>query len=446
MNLLTKVLLEGQDQLRRHPAARTALYYRALRKARSLKSRDARSILSSIEPLCSAARLAPSVVAMQKVEAIILERVGSVDLSKVDWREFVPSVERRRIEKAVVLKPCVGPKEKGVVLISFEDQWARLLETCNLREFAESYTLVLSPTWSPPHCFINCLFPAVYPGPLFCLISNTDDLTIFPRLSNRYVMTPLFASNWVNPDLYKPVPFQEKDFDVVMLANFGKYKRHFLLFKALRDMPASVRVLLLGRDNGNRDSETIMTEARAYGVEGRFQLLLNAPDAIVFDGLSRAKTSLIFSDREGSCVAVAESMFANTPVGMFEDAKIGSRAFINECTGRFLQHRDLARQLLDFVAGASAYAPRAWAEKNISCFHSTTILNDTLKTHALASGQEWSQDIAVHHWRQDPQLLLAADRARMQPAYDDIESRFGIALGTNELPQLIKTDLHPAIA
>ncbi len=46
-------------------------------------------------------------------------------------------------------------------------------------------------------------------------------------------------------------------------------------------------------------------------------------------------------------------------------------------------------------------------------------------------GQEWTQDIAVHHWRPDPQLLLAGDRARMQASYDDIETRFGITLGTD---------------
>jgi glycosyltransferase involved in cell wall biosynthesis len=300
-----------------------------------------------------------------------------------------------------------------------------------LKEFAESYTLVISPTWSPPHSLVNCLFPLAYPGPIFCLISNTRDLHIFPRLSKRYVVLPLFASSWVNPDLYKPLPFEKKDVSILMLANFGEYKRHFLLFKALRDMPASVRVLLIGQENADRTGDTIIAEARAYGVQNRFEMLVNAPNSVVLDALCRAKTTVILSQREGSCVAVVESMFADTPVGILEDAEIGSRVYINECTGRFFEHRNLGRQLMDFIGNSWKYSPRAWVEKNVSCFCSTKILNETLKTHAIATGQTWTQDIAVHHWRPDPQLISSADRARMRPTYDDIEMRFGITLGTD---------------
>jgi glycosyltransferase involved in cell wall biosynthesis len=431
MSLITRARLEVEDYLRWNPVARILLHHRALRKARLGRSQKTSAILRSVDQLCAAARFAPNPEAMQRAEKMILECIRPLDLTKVDWREAVPNVERRRMGKAVVLKPRIGPMEKGVVLVSFEDQWARLLWNCNLDEFSDSYTLVLSPSWSPPHSLINCLFPTAYPGQIFCLISNTKDLQIFPHLSKRYVMVPLFASSWVNPDLYKPLPFEKKDVSILMLANFGKYKRHFLLFKALREMPASVRVLLIGQEDGDRCSDTIMAEARAYGVQNRFELVVNAPHSTVIEALCRAKISVILSRREGSCVAVVESMFANTPVGLFEDAEIGSRLYINESTGRFIQYHNLSGQLMNFIATAHRYAPRAWAEKNISCFRSTNILNDTLKTHALAIGQTWTQDISVHHWRPDPQLLSADDRARMQASYDDIEMRFGITLGTN---------------
>jgi glycosyltransferase involved in cell wall biosynthesis len=431
MSLATRAKLEAEDYLRWHPATRGLVHRRTLRKAFLPKSQVTSAILRSIDQLCVATRVAPNSEAMQRAEEMILDGIRSLNMSNVNWRDFVPDVEKRRIERAVVLKPRIGPKERGVVFVSFEDQWARLLWNCNLKEFAESYTLVVSPTWSPPHSLINCLFPSAYPGPIFCLISNTRDLDIFPRLSNRYVMVPLFASSWVNPDLYKPLPFDKKDISIFMLANFGKYKRHFLLFKALRGMPASVRVLLIGQENGDRTGETIMAEARAYGVENRFELLVNATNSAVVDAFCRSKTTVIFSHREGSCVAAVESMFANAPVGIFEDAEIGSRVYINESTGRFFRHHNLGDQLMDFIANAEKYSPRAFAEENISCFRSTKTLNESLKAHALAMGQEWTQDIVVHHWRPDPQLLSASDRAQMQPGYDDIRKRFGISLGTN---------------
>lgn len=429
MSLVGRLRIEAEDQLRWNSAVRSLLCRRVLRKTSRERPANSRLTLQSVDQLCVAARLAPNIELMQRIERLIREHIRRLGLANVDWHEVVPNVERRRIEKSVVLKPYLGPKEKGVVFISFENQWARLLWRCNLGEFAQRYMLVVSPTWSPPHSLINCVFPAVYPGEIFCLISSLNDLEIFPRLSKNYIMVPLFASSWVDPSLYNPVPFDKKCFDIFMLANFSKYKRHFLLFKALRDMPTSVRVLLIGQNQGDRTRDSIMAEARTYGVQDRFELLVNATDSTVLDALCKAKVTVILSRREGSCVAVAESMFANTPVGIFDDAEIGSRVFLNEFTGRFLHYRNLGGQLMDFIETAHKYSPRSWAEKNISCFHSTRILNDALKSRALAAGQEWKQDIAVHNWRPDPQLVHNQDGDRLSVAAEDLRMRFGLTIG-----------------
>jgi glycosyltransferase involved in cell wall biosynthesis len=429
MSLIGRLRIEAEDQLRWNSAVRTLLCRRALRKGSRVGPANSRLSLQFLDQLSTAARLAPNTEVMQHIESVIREHIRQLDFANVDWHEAVPNIERRRIEKSVVLKPYVGPKEKGVVFISFENQWARLLWRCNLAEFSQRYTLVVSPTWSPPHNLVNCLFPAAYPGEIFCLVSSLNDLDIFPRLSKNYIMVPLFASSWANPSLYSTVPLGEKSFDIFMLANFGKYKRHFLLFKALRDMPTAVRVLLIGQDNGNRTRDSIMAEARAYGVQNRFELLVNASHSTVLDAFCKARTSVILSRREGSCVGVAESMFANTPVGIFDNAEVGSRVFINEVTGRFLQYRNLSGQLMDFIETAHKYSPRSWAEKNISCFHSTRTLNEALKAHALATGHEWTQDIVVHHWRPDPQLVHDQDRERLGAASEDIKTRFGLTIG-----------------
>jgi len=84
-------------------------------------------------------------------------------------------------------------------------------------------------------------------------------------------------------------------------------------------------------------------------------------------GLARGRVSLVFSRQEGACIAVTESLFADTPVGMFRNARVGSRAFINNQTGRLLDRRGLARQLAEFVDKADRFHPRRWAIANISC-------------------------------------------------------------------------------
>ena len=429
-----RFLIELEDRLRFSDVSRWALCRWKLARLPASSQDDPQSIARVIHHLCGAARLATNEQLMLEIEAEIAKHVKLLDRRPINWLEFEPTAGSKAIEKGILLKPWVSERERGVVFVSFEYQWMRLLCHCDLEQFAKRYLLIVAPTWSPPHALFNSVFPVVYPGPIFSLISNRADLEIFPRFSRNNLMVPLFASNWVNPDWYAPVPFEQKNIDLLMLANFGKYKRHHALFRALRDMPRSLKVVLIGQHNGKRSRAVLLAEAAAFGVADRFELRENASDADLNEAMRRAKVSLILSRREGSCVAVVEAMFANTPVGLLADAAIGSRVFINEATGRFLQHENLGAQLTQFIAEAQRYAPRKWVlENNVSCFGSTQTLNRILKEHQLAAGQEWTVDLAPHHWRPDPQLIQATDRARLKPEFADAKQRFGVELGMPRL-------------
>jgi glycosyltransferase involved in cell wall biosynthesis len=252
---------------------------------------------------------------------------------------------------------------------------------------------------------------------------------VFPRMSPNLVVTPLYASSWVNPDLFQPIPKAERKWDLLMVANFAKFKRHHAFFGALRSMPKDLRVLLIGQDQDGRTAATIHDVARWYGVEDRFTLLSRQPYVEMAKHFCSARSSVVLSKREGSCVAIAESLFADAPAAMLADAGIGSRAFINEQTGRFLDERHLARDLTEFVRDADRYRPRAWADANISCYRSTQMLNELLKEKALALGQEWTQDILPMQWAPDPKLVRSEDRARLEGERADIISRYGLEIG-----------------
>lgn len=250
-----RLLIELEDRLRFSDAVRWALCQWKLARKPAWDPADPQSIARVIHHLCNAARLATSEQSMLAIEAEIAQHVRRLDGRPVNWKEFEPTADSKCVQKAVLLKPWVSAREKGVVFVSFEYQWMRLLCHCDLAQFAARYLLVVAPTWSPPHALFNSVFPVVYPAPIFSLISNRADLEIFPRFSPKNVMVPLFASNWVNPDWYAPVPFAEKNIDLLMLANFGKYKRHHALFRALRDMPRALKVVLIGTHNGNRSRD-----------------------------------------------------------------------------------------------------------------------------------------------------------------------------------------------
>jgi glycosyltransferase involved in cell wall biosynthesis len=426
---LARWSLEARDRIIHSPAVRSVLSrWIAFRTGQPAED-DPQAIARSIERLCTAARLAPTPAQMERVEEQIQRRVESLDATRLEWKPFLPDFDRRTLEKAVILKPQVSEREKGVLFISFGNQWVRLLGLPNLEELVRSYILVLAPGWSPPHDLVNYVFPKAYPDPVFSLISNRRDLEFLPRLSERYRVVPLYASSWVNPDFFRPKPFPERDIDIIMVANFSRIKRHFAFFKVLRKLPPHLNVVLIGQDQDGRSADTIYKEAQYYNVHKRLTILRNVPYRGVAEALCQSRVSLILSRREGSCVVVAESLFANTPVGMLADAHVGSRAFINESTGCLFGRGDWSGRLRDFLARAAEYAPREWAERNISCHGSTAILNDTIKSHMRDTGQEWTQDIAPLCWCPDPRLVNPEDQARMQAARGDLQERFGLVIG-----------------
>jgi glycosyltransferase involved in cell wall biosynthesis len=424
-----RCVIETEDWLRYSPLVRNVMGRVRLLSEGVGQPRDDDGLARSISKLCAAARLTTDESTLHEIQRRIHGRVRLLNPFRVRWKEWVDHYDDGRLVKAAILKPWLGPRERGVLFISFENQWIKLLTCRTFDKLAERYTLVVAPS-SSPHNVINYVFPGLFPTKVFTLISNPEDEAALPGISANYVVVPLLASHWVDPNRFEPLPRAERDIDLIMVAGFGKVKRHHALFTALGSMPRTFRILLVGQDQDARTAASIHEEARWYGVADRFTVLSNQDYAGVSRALCRSRASVVLSRREGACVVVAEALFANTPVALLHGAQIGSRVFINDATGRFLPEDDLARQLTAFVAAADRYQPRLWAEQNISCFHSTRRLNDVLKQHMLADGREWTQDIVPLTWCPDPRPALAEDRRRLEDECCDLKQRFGLEIGS----------------
>jgi len=237
--MLKRVKIELEDKIRYSRFFRSCLCW--LKKSLvNINVWEPQEIARAIDKLCEAARLATSAKQQIQIENDIKVLINRLNKRKIDWREFEPTAENRLIESATVLKPYISEREKGVIYFSFEYQWTRILQNCDVNEFRKYYHLVLAPVWAVPYSLVNFLFPVYWDDIIFSHLSDPNDAVILPRISPNYITVPLLCSSWVNPEWFKPVPFEKKDIDLVMLANFGKYKRHFVLFKALREMPESL--------------------------------------------------------------------------------------------------------------------------------------------------------------------------------------------------------------
>lgn len=431
MSLLDRTRFRLKDFARFDPTSRLIVSTVLDWRDRLSPPHDADGYARSVENLAKAARICPSPLRLRRLESKLRFRVDQLDPSQLNWDAIFPHSKPREIRKGVILKKPISEREKGVLFIAFEDHWLRLLRYVDLKALHRKYHLVLAPTWSPPHDLPMTLAAKMWPGALFNIMSAVIDQDVFARLADNLVSVPLISSNWVNPDVFAGDDNVPKEFDIVMLANFAVYKRHWLMFDVLSRLPPTTKLLLLGRGWEGRSADVIMNEARTFGCAGKVTMKEGLSDADMIRAIKSAKVSLIFSGNEGACVAVVEAMFADVPVGLFGDAIIGSKAYVNEQTGCLFTRGNVVRELRDFIDSHERFQPRKWVlENGISYVESTRILNNAIREAVSELGEEWTLDIHAHQWRPNPTYLSDGICREMRPCYDTFEKEFGIPLIT----------------
>jgi len=202
--MASRIQIQFIDKLRYSPAIRGLRCRLQTLKDRNPSPEDPQGIARSIHNLCTAARSATTDRRLQQVENRISNRVSMLNGHKIDWMEFEKEAVERTIESAVVIKPYVSPREKGVLLISFDYQWARLMQYYRpdvLEKLADRYELCVCTVWAEPHCLMNYLLPKAWPGKrIYATISDPNDDRIIPRFSDKYVIAPCSArTGWIPP-------------------------------------------------------------------------------------------------------------------------------------------------------------------------------------------------------------------------------------------------------
>jgi hypothetical protein len=361
------------------------------------------------------------------------------------WRHVVAALPRYatllrdkpHLTRSVVLK-APGPEgEKGVLLNYFEYNLARVLSLSDsdLRWLDRHYHLVFVASWSPTDYALLGSALLRLESPLFIQCANEAERGKLAGFHPGLVCLPGLACDWVDPAFYQPKPYRDRSIDLLMVANWGAFKRHWEFFSALRDLSADLRVVLIGQKEGGRDKESITGLAREIGVPQKLEFFESLTIEQVTDLQCDSRVSVILSRREGGCVAAVESLFAGCALAMRSDAIIGSSAHINPQTGRHLRPGRIAGDLGDLLAECEVLKPREWALDRIRNDLTLARINALVEEHALASGQPWTQDLAVPRWRPHPTLANEADRERLRPAYRELHERFPSLFGADLMDQ-----------
>jgi len=359
------------------------------------------------------------------------------ELTKKYLPDFLP-VEKTEISRSAIIKPYIGEREPGFLIVSFEQTLDNLLRLKSFTELAAQYRIVFLPTWQPFYSTTACLLAARSPKPFFIMPSEFSEQDLCDTFSPNCIFLPFHAASWVHGDLYD-TPNNDKPIDILMVANFSKYKRHWKLFKALSDMPPTLRVTLAGQSWGGRTKASLLEEARLFGVDKQITIIEGAPDhpslfskdqPTIQQLLSKSRLFCAMSSKEGSYIAVAEALMAGTPVAMFKTAKIGTRAYINRETGFFLtEDRPLGPQLNEILQRVGNTKPQPWAKRNISARVNCEKLTFLLRRWSERQCYGWSKGIEPFFSRHfEFEYIDPEAEERLKPEYKRVCDHFGLSI------------------
>lgn len=321
----------------------------------------------------------------------------------------------------MVLKPCLGPAEKGILFVQYDEGVKRFAALFDIARLARDYRFVIEPS--------TC----GYQNPMFflCLGLSTEvvleaqyekDFRYIASVGRNFLPVRLGAGDWADPDNFIDSVQDEKAYDLVMIANWLKWKRHELLFSAIAEIRSEIRkVAVIGYPIDGRTVEDVREECRKHGVDDLVEFHNRIPHAEVSAIIRKSKVGILLSREEGANRGIYECFFSGVPVILTDGNRGVNRDHLNGQTGMLASDRDLPEVIKTIVRSYRTYRTRDWAVKNTGYLNSTRKLNDFFREIALAAGEQWTQDIFAKHNSPHARYKRQEDRQMADRAFADLE-------------------------
>jgi glycosyltransferase involved in cell wall biosynthesis len=315
--------------------------------------------------------------------------------------------------------------EKGVILLKNTNRLDIVRRCVSMASLLKHYTLVLEPSWSGYANLKLLAFFAFRDHPIVVMSPCRADYQFLERLNSNLRPTPIGASDWVDPRVFRPLDRQHKRFDAVMIARWTRVKRHQLLFRALRRIgDPCYRVALVAKNVAGDDRNAILSMIDDYRLAGQITIFEDLEPPAVNEILNQAKVNLLLSRQEGSNRSLFEGFFAGIP-GLAFANHIGIPIdHFTPQTGRLIAQHELADALLYFRERWTEFDPRPWALANIAPEVATARLNLLLRQLARENSEPWTQDIACKCNRPGLQYYPDDDDRHRFATIEDLVARY----------------------
>lgn len=331
-----------------------------------------------------------------------LERKNVADLfwKACDIDEENANVLKRSIEEGphpfhrrlIILSP---PQNcgKGVLLVKFTDNFGYFNYIFDLERISQDYVLVLEPS-SSGYFNPNILFLIGRQSPIVIQTPEKVDFEFIEEISSNMAPIAIGANHWVDNRVFYPLDHAKKEYDIIMVANWGDVKRHYHLFKAVAKCKnkSDLRVALVGTPWPNALKQ-IQEMALYYNVDQNIDYFEKISQKEVNMLLNKSKICLLLSKKEGFNKAIIEAMFSNIPVFLLKGFNYGQHYdYINSKTGDFVEPSELTEFIenIDSVLSKGEFSPNEWVRDHM------TVEKTTEKLIASLSEVEEKWDLRIN--------------------------------------------------
>jgi len=331
-------------------------------------------------------------------QAFLNPKIKKLIKKKGYVQSLLPSVKVSReliqCKYLFLVKPYKSPHEKGVLFLMYGVGFNAFFKHYDVERLLCDYYLVLEPDWAG-YCKPEILaYAELGSHPVILESPERLDFAFIKQLESNFIPVEFGSSNWVDFNIFHPIPGIGKKYDCIMVCDWFNYKRHYALLRALSKIKEyNLKIALVSNATGN--VSTLKNIAHYFGVQDNITFLQSLPSEKLNIIYNESKVNLLLSYKEGANKALFEGMHANIPAILLKNNVGVNKQYINDETGKLIDERDLPKTLVMFSREYAKFNPRQWVMDNISCQKTTQKLNTIIKDTALRNGEEWTEDIRI---------------------------------------------------
>jgi glycosyltransferase involved in cell wall biosynthesis len=294
--------------------------------------------------------------------------------------KIVAEPSRMLTSMAIVVRKWT-PAGKGILIIKYSYYFPLFLKKFDIDSVMSRYHIVLEPSWAG-YFDLDILSYCILPHPVFVMTYEERDKNLIEQLDSNLKSIGVGPNWWVDFENFKPQNVK-RDIDVIVIASWSSFKRHYYILKALVTLKKSMtdyslKVAFVGYA-GDISTEFMRQMVEHFDLQDSVEFYEKVPTEQVAHLLMRSKVNLLWSRFEGNNRSIIEGMFCDTPVVIREGHNFGYHyPYINPLTGVFSSEKELPQVLEGIIRGNTTFTPRAYVKEQHNYLVAIKHIADTI--------------------------------------------------------------------